>query len=61
MPAKKHTMTEEERSRRFAETARQLECDESGEAFEHAMEKLLPARQPPSKKASEAKGKRKRQ
>jgi hypothetical protein len=57
MPAKKHTMTEEERSRRFVETARQLECDESGEAFERALEKILPTKQAHPKSVTKAGGK----
>lgn len=56
MPAKKHTMTEEERSRRFVGTARQFEYDESGESFERALEKILPAKRAPPKTAIKAKG-----
>jgi hypothetical protein len=42
MPAKKNTMTEEERSRSFIETARKLGCDETGETFEKAFAKIVP-------------------
>jgi hypothetical protein len=42
MPAKKNPITEAERSRRFVETARELEADETGEAFERALKKIVP-------------------
>jgi hypothetical protein len=32
-----------EQSKRFIETARELEADESGEAFRRAFEKIIPA------------------
>jgi len=33
-------LSPEEQSRRFVETAKELECDETGEAFDKAMTKL---------------------
>jgi hypothetical protein len=36
MPAKKTTMTDEERAKRIREAAEQLETDEAPEAFERA-------------------------
>ena len=33
-PSKKKKMTSEEQSAQFIKTARELDCDESGEAFE---------------------------
>jgi hypothetical protein len=41
MPAKKETLTEEERSRRIKEMAVQLETDESPEAFDRAFNKVI--------------------
>jgi hypothetical protein len=35
-----------EQSKRFAEAARQIEADESGEAFRRAFDKIVPPRQP---------------
>lgn len=35
-------LSQKEQSERFKETARQLEVDESGEAFEQAIDRLLP-------------------
>jgi hypothetical protein len=49
MPAKKNTMTEAERSRRFIEKGKELGCDESSEAFDRVFEKILPAKRPPVK------------
>lgn len=46
MPAKKNPMTEAERSRRFVETARKLEADETGEKFERVFKKIVPSRPP---------------
>lgn len=37
-------MTQKEQSERFKETARQLDVDESGEAFERAVDKILPTK-----------------
>jgi hypothetical protein len=48
MPARKNTMTEAERSRRFVEKARELGCDESTEPFDRVFEKILPAKRSPS-------------
>ena len=42
MPRQKHQITEAERSRRFTETARELEADETGESFERAFKKIVP-------------------
>ena len=39
-PSKKEKMTSEEQSARFIETARELECDESGKEFKALMEKI---------------------
>ena len=39
-PSKKEKMTPEEQSARFIETARELECDGSGVAFEKLIRKL---------------------
>jgi hypothetical protein len=46
MPAKKHTLTDEERARRLQETAREIEADETGEAFERAFRKIVPPKVP---------------
>lgn len=42
MPKKKRRDTQAKQSQRFVETARALETDESGRAFEQAMDTLLP-------------------
>ena len=39
---------DKEQSKRFIEKARELEVDESGEAFERVVEKIVPPKQPPS-------------
>ena len=39
-------MTEAERSRRFAEKARELECAETTEAFDRVLGKILPPKRP---------------
>jgi hypothetical protein len=36
-------------SARFIKTARQLEADESPEAFERALKRIAPAKKPPKK------------
>ena len=36
-----------EQSKRFVETARELEADETGEAFQRAFEKIVPTRSRP--------------
>lgn len=41
----KRKADDEEQSRRFLETARALESDESGEAFEEAMDRLAGSEQ----------------
>lgn len=38
--SKKKKMTSEEQSARFIETARELECDETGKKFDRAMSTL---------------------
>jgi hypothetical protein len=43
-PAKAKKMTKAEQSERFKETARKLEADESGKAFERAIDVVLPRR-----------------
>jgi hypothetical protein len=47
MPKAKHTITEEERSRRFIEKARELGTDETGKEFERLFKKAVPMKQPP--------------
>jgi hypothetical protein len=37
-----------EQSKRFVETAREIEADETGEAFERALRKIVPSKKPPS-------------
>lgn len=37
---------DDEQSRRFLEAARELGCDESGEAFDRALGRILPPREP---------------
>lgn len=37
-------LSQKEQSERFKETARELEADESGEAFERVVDRLLPRR-----------------
>jgi len=44
-PTKK--MTQAEQSERFKETARELGVDESGEAFERALRRIVPAKTTP--------------
>ncbi|MER9432361.1 hypothetical protein [Mesorhizobium sp. M0408] len=47
LPGKKaKKLSQKEQSERFKETARKLEADETGEAFKHAVERMLPARKP---------------
>jgi hypothetical protein len=46
MPAKKHILTEAERTKRIKETARQIGTDESLDAFERAFKKIVPAKKP---------------
>jgi hypothetical protein len=43
-PPPKRKMTKAEQSERFKETARKLGGDESGEAFERAIDRMLPKR-----------------
>jgi len=40
----KPKMTDKEQSERFKKTARELSVDESGEKFERAFEKVVPAK-----------------
>ena len=44
-PAQKRKMTKAEQSERFKETARRLDLDESGEAFERTLKTALAYRQ----------------
>jgi hypothetical protein len=39
-------LTDPEQSRRFIEMARELGCDETGEAFERAFSRAFPPRKP---------------
>jgi hypothetical protein len=48
MPAKKNPMTEAERSQRFVEKARELGCEETTEAFDRVLGKILPPKRPPA-------------
>jgi hypothetical protein len=41
MPKAKNLITEDERSRRFIETARELGVDETGKDFERAFKKIV--------------------
>ena len=50
MPAKKNPITEAERSQRFVEKARELGCEETTEAFDRVLGKILPAKRPSSKR-----------
>jgi hypothetical protein len=43
----KRKMTKAEQSERFKETARKLGVDESGEAFEHAIKRVVPPKRHP--------------
>jgi hypothetical protein len=43
-PPPKRKMTKAEQSERFKETARKLGADESGEAFERALDRMLPTK-----------------
>jgi hypothetical protein len=43
----------EEQSERFRQTARDLGCDESGEAFERAFGKIVPPKRPKPTKEPE--------
>ena len=40
-PSKKKKMTPEEQSAQFIKTARELECDETGESFNRSMKKIF--------------------
>ena len=41
MPAKKHTIIDEERAKRIRETARDIETDQSPKVFERAFKKVV--------------------
>lgn len=41
-PPPKRKMTKAEQSERFKETARNLDADESGEAFDRAFKRIVP-------------------
>ncbi|AEH88398.1 hypothetical protein Mesop_3961 [Mesorhizobium opportunistum WSM2075] len=46
-PAKKTgKLSQKEQSERFKEAARELEVDESGDAFRRALDRVLPERKP---------------
>lgn len=49
MPKKKRRDTQAKQSRRFVETARALEADESGKTFERALRAIAPAKSPVAK------------
>lgn len=40
-------MTKKEQSERFIETARELECADSEEAFDHVLDRILPTKDRP--------------
>lgn len=44
---KAEKLSQKEQSERFKETARRLDTDQSGGAFEHAIEAVLPPRRKP--------------
>jgi hypothetical protein len=52
MPKKKRRDTQEKQSRRFVETARALEADESGKAFERALKVIVPPLKAKKRKAA---------
>jgi hypothetical protein len=56
-------MDDPEQSKRFMEAARDLGCEETGEAYDRALERILPPRkpgEPAPRVVKEAKPKRKR-
>lgn len=55
MPKKIHKETQEEHSRRFEQMARELDCDETGEAFEKAFGKIVPPVDPKGVEKRESK------
>lgn len=55
MPKKLLEETQEEHSRRFEQMARELNCDETGEAFEKAFGKIVPPVKPKSVERPERK------
>ena len=46
MPKEKPKQGDKEQSKRFIEKARELEADESDEAFERAFKKIIPPARP---------------
>jgi hypothetical protein len=58
MPARKNTMTEEERSRRFVEKAKELGADESSEGFDRVLEKMMPPKRGPAPTPSDRRSRR---
>jgi hypothetical protein len=46
MPAKKQSLTDAERAKRLRETAREVEADATGEEFDRAFKKIIPAKEP---------------
>jgi hypothetical protein len=53
MPKKKRRDTPEEQSQRFVETARELECDETGKTFERALKVIAPPKKKPKRAAKQ--------
>jgi hypothetical protein len=51
MPAKKHTITDAERAKRIREAAREIETDQSPQAFDRAFKKIVTAKRTPPKRA----------
>jgi hypothetical protein len=49
----KGAMARKSQSQRFKDTARELGADESGETFERAVRKIVPAKHPESRKITE--------
>jgi hypothetical protein len=50
---KKRPNSETKQSEKFIKLARQLECDESEEAFDEKMKKILTVKPPPEKKRNQ--------
>jgi hypothetical protein len=45
-PNRGPAMDDPEQSKRFADAARELGCEETGDAYERALERILPSRKP---------------
>jgi hypothetical protein len=52
MPAKKHTISDEERARRIRDLARKAETDQSPRAFERAFKKVVSSKRSTPKSGS---------